>query len=255
MKPITISFVYFRSLNLDHLEAALYSVRRQDFSSVERLVVVDNNTDDELWRIEAIVKRLAFPVPVAIQSHKHHDSTKTHSWSTNVAVRAGFTPWIFFTRADYLLEFDIVKQFVGEINDRSAMWNGFITSTGCYLGENLVSHEQTLWRQNGPYLLGRTGLTYDHTSIDAGVWMAKRDAFDLVGGLNEKLTAWGHAQTHFQWKLYKNGVEFRRIPEVLFYHLDHGGGEKDLGVANQPLAEQGIDLHEMWARYEGQRPY
>jgi GT2 family glycosyltransferase len=93
-----------------------------------------------------------------------------------------------------------------------------------------------------------------YTVIDSGVWMARRAAFWHVGGLDEALAAWGHAQTHFQWKLHTSGVEFVRIPEILFYHPLHAA-ERDIALAHEQLRGIGIDIHKMWERYEGAKPY
>ena len=247
---ITICFVYFRHLTLAHLEAALYSLRRQDFACVLRLVVVDNNTGDSLADIQATVDSFDFPIPVILYSNKHGDPTKTHAWSTNVTMRQAFTEWVFFCRADYLLSFNAIQKFWEITKDHSTDWDGFVTSKGSYLGT--LADCKLSWREEGPETL--TGLTYDHTVIDAGVWLARRSSFERVGGLNENLTAWGHAQTHFQWKLYGTGTQFHRIDDVLFHHMDHGG-EKDIHLANSQLAQQGLDLKEMWSRYDGPRVY
>lgn len=249
---ITICFIYFRSLTLAHLEASLYGLRQQDFSRVASVVVIDNNTDDTPEDILAAVGASNFPVPVNIFHCKHKDSTKTHAWSTNKAVAEVKTPWIFFTRADYLLAFDALQKMFMQV--KSTEWDGFVTSSGSHLNVNLETCELTPWRQCGPKALDHIGLLYDYTCIDTGVWLSRKDAFDRVGGLNESLTAWGHSQTHFQWKLHKAGTECKRVPEVLFYHVQHGG-EKDLNLAHRQVIEQGLNLQEMWARYEGPRMY
>lgn len=250
---ITICFTYFKSLSLANLAAALYSVRRQDFTRVKEMVIVDNDTQDSTTDISAVVLALDFPVPVRILSFKHGDPLKTHSWSTNVAVSEATTPWVLFTRADYLLHFDTLKLFGGTA-ELTPDWDGFVTGNGCHLAVDVSTCEQTQWRQQGPQMLQAAGAIYDYTCIDAGVWLARRESFNRVGGLDEALTAWGHAQTYFQWKLHQAGVECMRIPEVLFYHPQHGGA-KDLDLAHRQLQERGIDLREMWARYEGPRVY
>lgn len=249
---VSICFVYFRSLGLSNLEAALYSVRQQkDFACVRELVVIDNNTDDFS---PELIYNLDFPVPVSLHSHKHGDPLKTHSWSTNAAVRAASASWVFFTRADYLLAFDALEKFTTTVDAKPEEWDGFVTSRGCHLDISIGECEQLGWRRRGPQVFTATGTVYDYTPIDAGVWMARRESFNRVGGLNEQLTAWGHAQTHFQWKLARAGVEFALRDEVLFFHPNHGGA-KDLDLANRQLAEQGVSLQEMWARYSGPRMY
>ena len=248
---MTICFVYFRSLAMAHLRASLFSLRQQDFTQVEKIIILDNNTDDSTTDIYSAAHEYEFPVPIVFYSAKHKDTTKTHAWSTNAVVRQAFTPWVFFTRADYLLSFDIVKRFASIAGGYPNDWNGFVTSDGSYVGA-LQECERTTWRENGPGVI--QGTTYNHTVIDAGVWLGRSQSFTQVGGLDEHLTAWGHAQTHFQWKLYKTGTEFIRIPEVLFYHLDHGG-DKDIVLANQQLASRGVSLQDMWSRYDGPKVY
>jgi GT2 family glycosyltransferase len=248
---ITVCLTYFRSLSLANLAAALYSVSRQDLSPVREIILVDNNTDDLPETVQETVDRFVFPVPVQVQSVKHGDTTRTHSWSTNLAVRQATAPWIFMTRADYLLDFSILRKFVATRMAQPADWDGFITSNGRYLDQGVDGCEASSWRSDGPGVISGAG--YSHTSIDAGVWMARRSAFDRIGGLDERLTAWGHAQTDFQHRLYKSGVEFIRIEQALFHHMVHGG-EKDIELAHAQLASVGGNLRDMWAR-NGWSPY
>lgn len=244
---ITICLIYFKSLTLDNLDAALYTVQQQDLSRVKEIVIVDNDTADDEVAILDVVESFGFPVPKHVLSFKHGDPLKTHAWSTNAAVREATTPWVFFTRADYLLAFDALKKFT----QRTPNWNGFITGNGCHLGIGIDKCERTDWRRTGPNF---PGSVFDYTLVDAGVWMARKAVFDRVGGLDESLTAWGHAQTDFQYRLSQSGVEFVRVPETLFWHPAHGG-EKDIDLAHAQLAAKGGNLKEMWKRYEGVSPY
>ena len=249
--PVTIAFTYFKSLTLANLAASLYSVKQQDMTFIDSIVIVDNDTADTVEEIQAVLDETSFVVPASLHSFKHGDPTCTHSWSTNAAVGLVTTPWVFFTRADYLLDFEAVEKFIAVAGAKPNRWNGFVTGNGCHLGIGIGECERTEWRIKGPRF---AGVEFDYTCIDAGVWLARKDAFDRVGGLDEGLTAWGHAQTHFQHKLFKAGTEFVRVPEVLFYHPGHGG-EKDIDVAHAQLAQQGVTLREMWARYDGPKPY
>lgn len=252
---ITICFTYFRSLALANLAAALYSLRRQDLANVEAIVVLDNNTDDLMPSMQAIVDGLAFPIPVHLMSHKHGDHAKTHSWSTNTVLREAVAPWVFFSRADYILDFDAVKRFSDVVRSKSGDWDGFVTGNVYHLNADVGVCEMTRWREAGPReLLSLPGAEASYTVIDAGVWMARKATFDRVGGLDEGLTAWGHAQTHFQHKLFKAGVEFVRIPEPMFYHPQHSA-PRDLDLAHRQLGERGISLHDLWSRHEGARIY
>ena len=249
---ITICLTYFRSLTLANLAAALHSVRRQDLSQVSEIVVVDNNTDDPPSALQSLIDQAAFPVPVRLRSFKHGDPARTHSWSTNAAVKEVSTPWVFFTRADYLLDFSAVAKFAAIVQAQGEGWSGFITSNGCHLWDDVERCERTSWRTDGPGLF--RGIEFDYTCIDAGVWMAKRDVVKSVGGLNERLSAWGHAQTLFQYKLHAAGTECVRIHETLFYHPHHDAA-RDLALAHQQVRDHGIDVKTLWARYEGAQPY
>lgn len=253
---ITICIVYFKSLTLKNLAAALFSVRQQDLSLVQQIVLLDNDTGDSTQEISHIVNELQFPVPVTLMSYGHRNNDLTHAWSTNTAVGHVDTTWVLFTRADYLLDPEVVKKFTAAVHDQEydhvRNWQGFITANGCHLQVGIEAVEKTDWRVQGPRILH--GIEYDYTEIDTGVWMMKKETFDAVEGLNEDFTAWGHAQTEFQHRLFLAGVEFVRIPEVLFYHAAHGG-EKDIDLAHAQLAEQGLDLKEMWKRYHGVSPY
>lgn len=253
MIDLTICFTYFKSLSLTNLEAALHSVRQQDFSRVKEIVVVDNDTEDLNESIQAVIDHQAFPVPTFLHSFKHNDASKTHSWSTNEALCRATTPWALFTRADYLLDFDLVRQFTAAADAYKG--DCFVTSNFRHLHVDIGRCETVEWRQRGLAQLRRLpGRNEEYSKIDTGVWMMRRAAFDRVGGLDEQLTAWGHAQTEFQYRIYQSGTEFVRIPDVLFYHPQHAA-PRDLGLANQQLAERGVDLKAMWARHDGEKVY
>lgn len=252
---MTIALTYFRSLTLANLKAALFSVRQQDLSAVKGIIIFDNNTTDSVEAIQAVVDSMAFPVPVTVCSSKHGDPVLTHSWSTNQAVRHTSTPWVLFTRADYVLDVNLVQKFMEIVESKPAEWDGFITGNVYHLAVNIEACNETEWHRKGPHVLRKLlGAEQDYTCIDAGVWMARRSAFERTQGLDETLTMWGHAQTHFQWKLYTTGTEFVRIPEVMFYHPQHTA-LRNLDDAHQQLRNHGINLKELWARYEGVQPY
>lgn len=244
---ITICLTYFKGLTLANLDAALHSISRQDLSLVEEIIIIDNDTVDDEIAIMDVVESFGFPVPKRVLSLKHGDPLKTHAWSTNVAVAEAQTKWILFTRADYLLDSDLLGKLALESSGAQ-----FITSNGCHLNDSIEECDRTVWREDGPCIF--SGVEFDYTSIDAGVWLATKEAFDSVGGLDERLSAWGHAQTDFQYRLYLAGVSFARIPETLFWHPRHGG-PRDIDLAHTQLAETGADLRKMWERYKGVKPY
>lgn len=252
---VTVVCTYFRSLELANLAAALHSVRRQALERAQSIIVFDNDTaatEDELW---SVIEPLDFPVPVRLVSMKHGDRLRAHSWSSNAAVREAAGEWLLFTRADYLLDFDLLRWFTDIVASKPVDWDGFVTANVYHLAADIAWCEQTPWRRQGTDVLrGLPGSEGAYTTIDAGVWMARKSSYERVGGLDEELTAWGHAQTHFQYKLHRSGVEFVRIPQPLFYHPMHAA-ERDIELTHRQLRDRGVNLREMWARYEGAQPY
>jgi GT2 family glycosyltransferase len=245
---ITIALTYFNSLGLANLAAALYSVATQDPQRVDSLIVFDNDTADAAEDIERTVHEAGLTVPWRVVSVKHGRPDRTHAWSTNAVLREVGTPWVLFTRADYLLDPTLVSRCAAIIASQPADWDGFITGHVYHLSADVEACERTGWRAQPQALRGLPGSEEDYTCIDAGVWAMRPSTFAAVGGLEERLTAWGHAQTHFQYKLHQAGVACVRIPEVLFYHPFHAA-ERDLTLAHAQLAGQGIDLHELWKRH------
>ena len=193
---------------------------------------------------------MGFTVPVYFSSFKHRDKTKTHAWSTNAAVERAQTSWVFFTRADYILDWGIVNEFVQIADKKPEDWNGFITSYGFHLNHDIGHVNFTNWRHVDEFPRHLPGVLIDYSKVDTGVWMMPKAGFNAVGGLDERLSAWGHAQTHFQHKLWEAGTEFVVIPKTMFFHPLHSA-ERDLDLANRQIAEIGADLRGMWARHPG----
>lgn len=252
----TACMTYFRSLTLDNLRAALYSLRRQNMDMLAEVVVVDNNTEDSQPEIAAAINEQNFPVPTRLLSFKHGDPTKTHSWSTNVAVREAKTPWVFFTRADYLLADGLLARSVQQAAVRGYGWHGFVTGDCYHLHVTVLDCDAAGWRVDGGAVSLKTlpGAAAEYTLIDTGVYLIRREAFEQVGAMNEQLTVWGHAQTEFQFRLHKAGVEMIRIPELLYFHPYHGA-PRDLAAATAQLAEHGVDIKKLWERYDGEHIY
>lgn len=256
LPPCTIVLTYFKSLSLDNLRAALFSVRQQLFLQQAReLVVVDNDTADSQPEIAACINELQFEIPTRLLSFKHGDASRTHSWSTNVAVREAKTNWVFYTRADYVLDFGLLAKSLAMAASHPKGWDGFVVSDCKWLHVDINAVEATAWRRDGVQALAHLpGALAAHSVIDAGVWMTTKASFEKVGGLDENLTAWGHAQTHFQWKLQQAGTQTAHMKEVGYYHPHHGA-PRDLALANAQLLQQGIDIKALWARYDGEHPY
>lgn len=251
---ITICLTYFKSLTPANLAAALYSVSRQDLSHVTEVIVLDNDTSDDAEQVQRVIDGSGISVPVRLISIKHGDQQKTHSWSTNMVVGEVQTSWVLFTRADYLLAYDAVERFAQAVGND----NQFIVGRYYDVTVDIAACETIGWRNGGLETLQSFGREYDHVLIDSGVWMTRKETFDKVGGLDERLTAWGHAQTHFQHKLFVAGVEFVRIPFILFYHPTHGyPTPRDITRSHEQLhSVTGLNIKDCWARYSGpDNPY
>jgi GT2 family glycosyltransferase len=249
---ISVCVVHFKHVTLAHLQAALATVREQDLSHVGEVIVLDNDTADDPRDVVEIVKALAFPVRAYVRTRKHGDPARTHAWSTNAVVQTATQPWIFFTRADYLLARDALSRlWAAAAGDQDC----FATGRVYHLAVDLTACERTTWRTDGASVLrALPGKEEDYMAIDAGVWLLSKAAFARVGGLDERLTAWGHAQTHFQHKLHQLGTRFAVVQEPLFFHPRHGG-PRDLALATQQLENIGVDVRDLWSRYDGRHPY
>lgn len=256
LADVTVCMTYFQSLSVDNLYASLQSLRGlENLEEIREILLLDNNTGTPEALLQTMVDELRFPISVRLLQFVHGDSERTHAWSTNMVVNYAVSDWIFFTRADYMLDTGILRKFLGVISDRSEDWNGFLSGYVYHLHVDVGRVQQMPWREHGIQQLRMLPGNEDrYMSIDAGVWMLRRSAFFGVGGLEERLSAWGHAQTHFQWKLYATGTEFVIIPEVLFYHPLHAA-PRDITVAHEQLAAIGVDIRQMWSRYEGGSPY
>lgn len=233
-----VAFVYFNTLSLDHLDAAWYALSKQRFEGVTAVRFLDNNTPDDKNAIAKVLLRYKMPVPVHIESCKHGDPTRTQSWSVNTSVRSVTTPLVFFTRADYILDFDCLQAFRWEWMQHHPDWRGFVTSYAYHMAYDARGDQRTIgfrdieqhdWRTLGAYILRHAVNGWDVTSsdTDAGVWLMRRADWEAVGGENEGLVAWGLQQTVFQQALHDAGVEIAQIPAYLFFHQHHGGTFRD----------------------------
>jgi hypothetical protein len=229
----SICFVFFRGLTLEHLDAAWFSVMKQEMLHVHSIYFLDNNTEYPEEAIRAVINRYPWPVPVVFKSVKHGDPTKTQSWSVNhVCQMAAPGQWIFFTRADYILNFDAVRRMRAEILDRPTWDHRRFVSGWCWQmaydrearnTPEVLDIEQYHWRERGmtalldhPY-----GFKFHETDQDAGVWFTKQDFLAEAGWMNEGLVSWGYQQSTFQRALTRIGITCSAVEDYLFAHQHH----------------------------------
>ena len=249
---IGVGFVHFRTCELAHLDAAWLTLSRQSFEGVGHVVFLDNNTTHDPDDLATILDRYPLPVPVIRVFDKHGDPSRTQSWSVNRVVNLVQAEWVFFTRTDFLLDYDCLARFRAE-RDRRPGWCGFVTSYCQQMGydealsnvDALAPHSapDALWRHDsqGPKILTHDPTVPSHyfrdTEVDAGVWLMVKTAHREAGGLNERMTSWGFQQQVFQRRLRARGVEIVAIPEYLYHHQHHWA-PRDFERARQELRHE-----------------
>lgn len=233
-RSISICFVHFRSLNLTHLDAAWYSLSKQDLTDVNGVWFLDNNTDDSVQAINEVLFQYPFwkPGTLHFESNKHGDPSKTQSWSVNRVCQRAAGPWIFFTRSDYILAFDCLARMRDEILKRPTWdWRRFV-SGWCWQmaydreAQNIdanVDIEQYGWRENGmPALLQHPyAFRFHETELDAGVWFTNKSHLEEAGWMNEKMSSWGYQQSTFQRIMRSYGIQCSAVQDYLFAHQHH----------------------------------
>lgn len=235
---IDICFVFFRTTNLAHLDAAWYTLSKQSFLGVQSVIFLDNNTEFPLKDIQGVLSRYPIPVPLILCHAKHGDLNKTQSWSVNYSTMTlARGPAVFFTRSDYLLSYNCLEKmrdtYLAVGGDRGG--KRFVTSHCHQMGYDAqLSNTDALadyslpgapWRTDprGPdSLFGVVhGLQFKSTEVDAGVWLTSKAVMQDGNGLNEKLVAWGYQQQDFQRRIQRGGTEVHVIDDFLFHHQHH----------------------------------
>ncbi len=249
----SICFVFFRGLTLDHLDAAWYSVHKQDLLHVERIYFLDNNTEYSEEAINAVLKRYERDdIEYVKVFEKHGDSTRTQSWSVNRVCQMAGGPWILFTRADYILAWDALARMRVEILDRPSWdWRRFVSGWCWQMAYDreakntpeVIDIEKYRWREGGmPALLQHPyGFRFHETDEDAGVWFTAKDYLAEAGWMNEKLVSWGYQQSTFQRALKRIGITCSAVQDYLFAHQHHYA-DRDFDRARQEYQQHGEGL-------------
>lgn len=256
MKDVSVCFVFFRTLNLRHLDAALYSVACQDLTSVREILILDNNTDFSEEAISQCVTSSLYPkiigndVRLVLWSEKHGDTRRTQSWSVNRVCREATAPWILFTRADYIIAFDALARFTARAQEMHAAGRKPFLSGWCWQmaydreARNVdanVDIEKYRWREKGmPALLQHPhAFRFHETDQDAGVWFTRKEYLAEAGWMNENLVSWGYQQSEFQRMLQNRAsCTLETIQDYLFAHQHHSAS-RDFAVAQSEFNKHG----------------
>ena len=246
---LSICFVHFRSLNLTHLDAAWYSLSKQDLTGVNGIWFLDNNSDDDPMEISKVLWRYGQfwkTGTLHTEYNKHGDPTKTQSWSVNQVCQAAAGPEIFFTRSDYILAFDCLARMREEARNiprafvSGWCWQMAYDREARNIDAN-VDIEQYGWRERGmPALLEHPyAFRFHETDQDAGVWFTNKQYLADAGWMNEGMVSWGYQQSTFQRALRREaGVQCVAVQDYLFAHQHHYA-VRDFEKAQREYREHG----------------
>jgi GT2 family glycosyltransferase len=225
---LSIVFTFYQTLDLNHLERAVYSLAQQvELGEIaDELVFVDNNTVYHPDQIREIVEQHHWPRP-SYHFQKHGDNNRRHSWSANYGFRAAANEFVFFTRADYILMEDALKRMSEEAGDNPKSFvSGWCYQMG-YDRQGITTdteppYEAYAWRTNTRYLLQYPyAHEYPETQLDAGVFVTSKTAMDLAGWFDEAMISFGYQQSTLQRQMRSKGIRMVAVQDFLFCHQHH----------------------------------
>lgn len=226
---LSLVFIFYRTLDLDHLERAIYSLARQTgLGLASELVFVDNNTAYEPEAIRAVVEPHFQEPFVKYHFLKHGVDSRRHSWSANYGIRAAANEDFFFTRADFILMEDCLERMA--MTARESQQPALATGWGWYLARSAdeaglhidVPYEDYDWRNNVRALLQYpSSLRFHDTALDAGVFVTSKAAIELGGWYDEAMINFGFQQSTLQRHMSNAGVYMVAIEDYLFCHQHH----------------------------------
>lgn len=228
MVPLSIVFIFYRTLDLGHLERAIYSLARQiGLHAANELVFVDNNTEFDPDEIKGIVDWHFPNCPVRYHFLKHGDPDRRHSWSANYGIRAAANEFVFFTRADYILMEDALMRMAHEAGDEPLTFvSGWCWQMG-YDRQGISTgtpppYEAYAWRTNIRFLLQYPHAHRFHeTDRDAGVFVTSKEAMERGSWYDEAMVSFGYQQSTLQRRMHGKGVRMMAIQDYLFCHQHH----------------------------------
>lgn len=238
---LSIVFTFYKTLDLDHLERAMYSLSRQTaLCRASELVFVDNNTEYSEAEIKAVVESHFQEPFVKYHFCKHGNDDRRHSWSANYGIRAATNDLFFFTRADYILMEDALEQMVDEWAKRKpALVSGWrfhmgAAPAGCVPGTPIdePAYESYGWREDARFLLQGRRASFYNSHQDAGVFVTTRTAIALGGWYDEAMIGFGYQQSTLQRHMWREDIAMIVVPEFLYLHQFHEA-ERDFTKAHE----------------------
>jgi len=225
---LSIVFVFYQTLDLGHLERAVYSLTKQTaLDRASELVFVDNNTHYEPDEIRAVVEPHFQEPFVKYHFLKHGDSSRRHSWSANYGIQAAVNELFFFTRADYILMEDALERMADKAGENPLSFvSGWCWQMGydrqTEMTETEPPYEAYAWRTNARFLLQYPyAFRFHETDQDAGTYVTSKAAMGKGGWYDEAMVHFGYQQSTLQRRMRAAGVEMRAIQDYLFCHQHH----------------------------------
>ena len=230
---LSIVFIFYRTLDLDHLERAIYSLAKQtDLKLASELTFIDNNTAYDPEDIRAVVEPHFQEPFVTYHFLKHGDDSRRHSWSANYGIRAAVNDTVFFTRADYILMEDCLERMAEEAMKREPSFiSGWCWQMAAKRQDDsntpkMYDHEPVYeaygWRTDVRFLLQhRWAHCFHETDQDAGVYVTTKEAMQIGGWYDEAMIHFGYQQSTLQRRMARANVRMYAIPDYLFCHQHH----------------------------------
>ena len=205
--PNSISIVIPTHNRSACLRKTLDSLKEQSFSDFEVIVSDDGSTDDT----ESVVKQNLWPFPVLYFGHKKKGS----SFSRNFGVKQGSAPLILFLDDHVFLDPDCLGSHYLFHQELAGTAYQIVRCRAFHLKEcekvppvkilKPVTFREKLDEQN-PWVTFFTC----NTSL-------RKEAFEKVGGFDEKFTEYGFEDNELGYRLSRAGYKFKINPEAVGY--------------------------------------
>lgn len=252
---ISIGLIHFPTCSIENFRLSLTSLLAQEFdpygllagwANVKEILIYDNCSGTAPDAIHRVVNEVCEVLAVRPETRgkiryafdMHLDPAKTHPYSLNSTLDQLAGPALCITRSDYILHPQALSKLATRAQEAVNAGQMPFVSAWC--------HQAAYDRQEQPYppyvvppwptqtwydlMAFAPGHVFTETDQDAGVWLSLKG---VLGGcrLNEHLSAWGYAQSTWQRELKSRGATMIAVPEVLFFHQQHGDWARDHALA------------------------
>lgn len=225
----SLLFTFFRSLQLPHLERSLFSMSKQTITP-DAFWIYDNNSGFCEDEVKAVIAKHFDLTKVKMIFDPHGDFKKTASYCHNRLIGMCETETFILGRADCIYSFDFCRRLLEVqggnpmVYSASQLWQMPLYSKASYeTVDHAADLEPLKWREDPMRLLQNKDKAQLHyaAEMDSASFCMAKSAWANAGGYDEYLDSWGLWQMSFQTELRRRGVEFKIIPEPLYFHTLH----------------------------------